>query len=147
MIKKRKEKKETITLISNHLFLLCDEAWMGVFGRCAIYQDAWRNSPLHLARCPGLLLAPLLQTASLRWWTSPGQRQRGLVSLCHSTWAHCLDTDTYRRAARVTRATQLGLHRFTYAGALHLLSFLLKGLISLERLWKDKEGRRSVTKN
>lgn len=38
--KKRKEKKETRTLISNHLFLLCDEAWMGVFGRCAIYQDA-----------------------------------------------------------------------------------------------------------
>lgn len=46
---------------------------MGVFGRCAIYQDAWRNSPLHPARCPGLLLAPLLQTASLRWWTSPVQ--------------------------------------------------------------------------
>jgi len=37
---KKKEKKETRTLISNHLFLLCDEAWMGVFGRCAIYQDA-----------------------------------------------------------------------------------------------------------
>lgn len=38
--KKIKRKKETRTLISNHLFLLCDEAWMGVFGRCAIYQDA-----------------------------------------------------------------------------------------------------------
>lgn len=99
-----------------------------------------------------LFISPIVQASS---WP-PSFRQlhcTGKLHLCrdrgagqhHSTgsWCHCSDINTYRRAVRVTTVTRLGLHRFTYAEALHLLSFLLK---RIDLSWEAVKGQRRKEK-